>query len=63
MKLVKKPQTEDVKKKKNVNKFKEVATLIWTSEEDDEEGSIASAYMNASMMDRAHFSACKISGL
>ena len=58
MRLVKKPQIDDAKKKRSVSELNEVTALSWTSEEDDEESN-ASADINASLMDHANFEAAK----
>lgn len=58
--VVKKHQTIDANKQKNVNEIKDVAALSWTSEEEKlYEASAASADINASTMDRAEFEAVK----
>lgn len=57
--VVKKPQSNKVKKTKNVNKIPDSSVLSWTSEEEKDDDSVASMDVNASELDRANFEAVR----
>ncbi|XP_010684301.1 uncharacterized protein LOC104898868 [Beta vulgaris subsp. vulgaris] len=53
VKVVKKPQSGDAKKKVSVNDIHDNASLSWSSKEEQDNDSVASADLNASMMEKA----------